>query len=149
MDYAYQLGRQSPVVDYILKNFSKEEIPGLFSTLEQKFLGHPEFEYVLKLKEGFSQSTLEYENPQIKMVTQPGLSDDPLRIAYQNIAQGSNIAPILTAVGLKDFMEQLPSVFYADDGIFFSDKPIKILDDPDKGIFLNEDKSSLIKERGQ
>jgi hypothetical protein len=68
--------------------------------------------------------------------------------AHTNIPQGANTSPILTAMVLRDFTQQLPSVFYADDGIFFSNKPITIKDDPDKGIFVHKGKSSLVKENG-
>lgn len=66
--------------------------------------------------------------------------------AHTGLPQGANTSPILTALVLDDFTRQYESVFYADDGIFFSRKPMKIEDDPGKGIFLNTEKSRPIRE---
>lgn len=68
--------------------------------------------------------------------------------SHRGLAQGCNTSPILTAAVLREFTEQLDSVFYADDGIFFSDKPIEIKDDPDKGIKINRSKSAMVKKDG-
>jgi len=70
--------------------------------------------------------------------------------AHKGLAQGCNTSPILSISILEDFISQTEdSVFYADDGIFFSNTPINIKDDPDRGIFLNREKSAVIKEAGE
>lgn len=69
--------------------------------------------------------------------------------SHLGLPQGANTSPILTAAVLKEFTEQQDSIFYADDGIFFSNKDFTIKDDPDKGIFLNTEKSKWIKRDGE
>lgn len=41
------------------------------------------------------------------------------------------------------------SVFYADDGIFMSNKPIKITGDKYRGIEVHEGKSGYVKYKGK
>jgi hypothetical protein len=62
------------------------------------------------------------------------------------LPQGANTSPILTALVIDKFTRQYDSVFYADDGIFFSMTPIKVVDDPDRGIYLNKEKSKLVRD---
>jgi len=71
----------------------------------------------------------------------PETADDRTR----NLPQGSPTSPLLTIFGLNDFVRQCEdSVFYADDGIFLSNKPIIIKDDPLNGIFIHEGKSKYV-----
>lgn len=72
-----------------------------------------------------------------------------LGTSHLGLPQGAATSPILTALVINEFTKQCEdSVFYADDGIFFSNSPIEIKDDPDKGIYLNKEKSHIIKENG-
>jgi len=52
---------------------------------------------------------------------------------------------------LRDFVNQCEdSVFYADDGLFFSNKPIDLKEDERKGIFINYKKrSGYVKYEGK
>jgi len=69
---------------------------------------------------------------------------------YKNLPQGSPTSPILTILGLNSFVNQCKdAVFYADDGIFFSDKPIKLWNSVGAGIFIHPEKSSYIVENGE
>lgn len=96
----------------------------------------------------FDHQAAIYEFIQLQWALLDQYTPSTVGSAHSNIPQGSNISPILTAMVLRDFTQQLPSVFYADDGIFFSNRPISIQNDPDKGIFVHPDKSSMIKEGG-
>lgn len=69
-----------------------------------------------------------------------------LGTAHLGLPQGANTSPILTALVIDKFTRQYDSVFYADDGIFFSMTPIKVVDDPDRGIYLNKEKSKPVRE---
>jgi len=67
-----------------------------------------------------------------------------------NLPQGSPISPLLTIYGLNQFVNQCEdSVFYADDGIFLSNKRINIEDNPHVGAFIHKGKSSYIVENGK
>lgn len=70
--------------------------------------------------------------------------------SHKGLPQGANWSPILTAAVLKEFTNQCEdAVFYADDGIFFSNSPIELKEDADKGIFINYKKrSGYVKEKG-
>jgi len=46
--------------------------------------------------------------------------------SYQGVPQGSNTGPTLSLIPLLEFLKQAPSVSYADDGLFFSDRPFEI-----------------------
>jgi len=71
----------------------------------------------------------------------PSTADDRTR----NLPQGSPMSPLLTIFGINEFVQQCEeAVFYADDGIFLSNSPIVIKDDPEKGIFLHPDKSRYV-----
>jgi len=96
----------------------------------------------------FEHQAAIYEFIQLQWALLDQYSPSTVGTAHTNIPQGSNISPILTAMVLRDFTRQLPSVFYADDGIFFSNKPIRIANDPDKGIFVHPEKSAIVKENG-
>lgn len=67
---------------------------------------------------------------------------------FNGVAQGAPTSPLLAILTLKDFLSQVPSVSYADDPIFYSDKPISIKDEPNNGIYISWEKSHLIKEKG-
>lgn len=71
--------------------------------------------------------------------------------SHKGLPQGANWSPILTAAVLKDFTNQCEdAVFYADDGLFFSNSPIELKEDPDKGIYINYKKrSGYVKEEGK
>jgi len=62
--------------------------------------------------------------------------------------QGAPSSPLLSILALKDFLSQQPSVSYADDPIFYSDKDFTIKDYPMDGIVINEEKSGWIKREG-
>jgi hypothetical protein len=61
---------------------------------------------------------------------------------FEGVTQGGSISPILSTIILDDFINQAPSVIYADDPIFYSNHPFEIKDDPEKGIIINKDKSA-------
>lgn len=61
--------------------------------------------------------------------------------SYKGVPQGSNTGPLLSLIPLLDYLKQVPSVSYADDGLFYSDTPFEIKDLPHLGVILNKDKS--------
>lgn len=69
--------------------------------------------------------------------------------------QGANTSPILTEIVLDHWITAMErvnkgtSVFYADDGIFFSDEPIVLANDEARGIEINLEKSGSVKEDGE
>lgn len=66
--------------------------------------------------------------------------------SHRGLPQGSPLSPILTVLVLDEFTKQAEdSVFYADDGLFFGNKPFMIEDDPAKGILISEEKSGWVK----
>jgi len=60
---------------------------------------------------------------------------------YQGVPQGSNHGPLLANLVMKKFLSQVPSISYADDGIFYSNEPFEILEDPLSGIHIHPEKS--------
>jgi len=50
---------------------------------------------------------------------------------------------------MKDFLQQVPSISYADDPIFYSDEPFVIKDDPEKGIIEATEKANWVKHDGE
>lgn len=64
------------------------------------------------------------------------------------VPQGSNTGPLLSMVAIKDFLSQENSISYADDGLFYSEKPFTIKDLPDQGINLHPEKSGWVKIEG-
>lgn len=70
---------------------------------------------------------------------------------HKGLPQGANWSPILTATVLKEFVDQADdAVFYADDGLFFSNSPIRLQEDKRKGIYINYAKrSGYVKENGK
>jgi hypothetical protein len=71
-----------------------------------------------------------------------------IRPEFEGIAQGSPTSPFLATVILKDFINQLPCIIYADDPIFYSNHLFSVKDDPKKGIVSNPDKSGWIRYAG-
>jgi len=68
---------------------------------------------------------------------------------FDGVPQGSPTSPLLAISVLGELLSQVESVSYADDPIFYSNKPFKITDDPNKGIILNHDKSGWVKKDGK
>ena len=70
------------------------------------------------------------------------------------VAQGSAIGPLLTAYVLIPFFNQLPSLSYADDAIFYDDMDFDVYVPwwgitKDSGIKLNKKKSGWVKREGR
>lgn len=63
--------------------------------------------------------------------------------------QGSAMGPLLAAFCLIPFFNQLTSLSYADDGLFFSNQPITLEIMALTGIKLNEEKSGYVKYDGK
>lgn len=62
--------------------------------------------------------------------------------SHRGLAQGAPTSPLLTILALDDFVrQQQDAVFYADDGLFMSDVPFEIKDDPTSGIVVHPEKS--------
>lgn len=68
---------------------------------------------------------------------------------FKGVPQGAPTSPFLSILILKDFLTQVPSISYADDPIFYSDKDFTIKEDTEKGIILNNEKSSWVKRDGK
>lgn len=73
------------------------------------------------MKEDETSSILEYVNKQWALLD----SYKPAKVPNQfdGVAQGSPTSPILSMLPLRDFLSQQTSVSYADDMVFFGDKP--------------------------
>lgn len=69
--------------------------------------------------------------------------------SHAGTPQGANTSPLLTCMALKEFTEQRKSVFYADDGIFFSNEDFEVRGDENKGIIINREKSHWIRREGK
>lgn len=93
----------------------------------------------------------EYKYPPYKIIDQLFINPIPpdLEYSYQGVPQGSPTSPILSITTLKDFLSQQPSISYADDPIFYGNKPFEIKDEPNKGINLHETKSGWVKYNGK
>jgi hypothetical protein len=72
------------------------------------------------------------------------------RMSHVGLPQGSPLSPILTILGLDDWTRSAGEdrVFYADDGIIFSNSPIELNSDPHMGINIHEGKSGYVKKNG-
>jgi len=68
---------------------------------------------------------------------------------FDGIPQGLATSPSLSILTLKNFLTQVPSVSYADDPIFYSNKSFTIKDEPEHGIILNPTKSGWVKKDGK
>lgn len=71
---------------------------------------------------------------------------------HKGLPQGSSLSPILTILVLNNWIKEQNQgdfVFYADDGLFFSNKEIEIKSDTERGIILNMEKSGYIKYKGK
>jgi hypothetical protein len=65
------------------------------------------------------------------------------------VAQGSPISPLISILGLDQFLTQIPSVSYADDPIFYFDHDFEIRDNKEQGIVIHKDKSFWVKRGGK
>lgn len=72
------------------------------------------------------------------------------RMSHVGLPQGAPTSPILTLLGIDDWARGLGEdrVFYADDGIIFSNSPIELNSDPVAGINIHEGKSGYVKKNG-
>jgi len=68
---------------------------------------------------------------------------------YKGVPQGSNLGPLLALLPMREFLCQMSSVSYADDGLFYSDEPFEIYDMPQLGIVLHPEKSGWVKSDGE
>lgn len=65
------------------------------------------------------------------------------------VPQGAPTSPLISILILvKSFLTQTPSISYADDPIFYSDRPFEIQEEPDLGVLLNKEKSDWVKKDG-
>jgi hypothetical protein len=71
--------------------------------------------------------------------------DRSLPGSHVGTPQGAPTSPILSISILGDFLRQVPSISYADDPIFYSNKDFRIRDDPEKGIILHKDNKKKCK----
>lgn len=73
----------------------------------------------------------------------------------KNLPQGANTSPILTELVMDKWIRRIQkkiqgtSVFYADDGLFMSNKPIKVTGDEKRGIKIHPEKSGYVKYDGE
>lgn len=65
------------------------------------------------------------------------------------VPQGAPTSPFMSMLVMKDFLQQVPSISYADDPIFYSDEPFVIKDDPEKGIIEATEKANWVKHDGE
>jgi len=70
---------------------------------------------------------------------------------WKGFPQGSPLSPLASIIPrpFREFLAQKPSVSYADDPVFFDNKPFHIIDNPREGIVLHPDKSKWIKIKGK
>jgi len=109
---------------------------------------HKKIEFYDKMQSRFS-STSHYQDNTMEIFSM--FSSNQQEVLYRGVAQGAPTSPLLSILLLNHFMRQhsqYQCLMYADDGIFFSDHPIKIKDFPELGIILNQDKSGYIKKDG-
>lgn len=95
--------------------------------------------YVKIVKHGKDLNAL-MQKCMLNMMMGNGIPDDD-KYAIRGTPQGSPISPLISILALKDFLSQKPSISYADDPIFYDQKPFEIKGEPEKGIELNEEKS--------
>lgn len=75
---------------------------------------------------------------------------------FNGVPQGLPTSPILSITTLHRWLSEkkdnlgrkLKHLFYADDGIFFSNIPFSVRGSPEEGIRLNEEKSQWVKSAG-
>lgn len=65
------------------------------------------------------------------------------------VPQGAPTSPVLAILTLQDYLKQTPSVNYADDQIFYSDKKFVIKDNPEVGIIHAPEKCGWIRYNGE
>lgn len=65
------------------------------------------------------------------------------------VPQGSNTGPLLALIPMRKYLNQLPSISYADDGIFYSKEDFEIKDMPEWGVHLHPTKSGWVKRDGK
>jgi len=58
------------------------------------------------------------------------------------VPQGAPTSPFLSMLTLKEFLQQQPSISYADDPIFYNDRPFVIDFNEERGILEAENKAS-------
>jgi hypothetical protein len=96
----------------------------------------------IAIEEGF-ESIEEY------IMTQWALLDSysPTSIGneFRGVPQGANTSPICSIIALDEFQSKYDGVHYADDGLIFSNEPINLKGDSNKGIYINYEKSGEIK----
>ena len=65
------------------------------------------------------------------------------------VPQGAPTSPLLSIMSLRHFLQQVPSVSYADDPIFYSDEDFKIRGMKKYGIVIHPEKSGWVKKEGK
>lgn len=58
------------------------------------------------------------------------------------VPQGSPTSPLLSIITLRKYLEQVPSVSFADDPVHYNDEDFTLEDDGYYGIFIHPEKSS-------
>lgn len=65
------------------------------------------------------------------------------------VPQGAPSSPFLAILALRKYLQQQSNVNYADDQVFYGNKPFNIVDFPEDGIIHNQEKSGWIKKEGK
>lgn len=85
----------------------------------------------------------------LEQFSKPDKQEQNVGNSHTGLAQGAPTSPLLTIFAINKFVNQCEdSVFYADDGIFLSNKPIELEDWPEEGIKIHPEKSGYIVENG-
>jgi len=64
------------------------------------------------------------------------------------VPQGSPLSPFLAILAVREYLQQVGCVNYADDQIFHSNEPFVIKDYPEMGIVHNREKCGWIRRNG-
>jgi hypothetical protein len=143
----YQIRKEQH--ERLLRGESLEGLP-----VEHTILGPIMKEYeenpgaILEAMKELGCTSLE-EYAQMRWALQDSVEPTEWGTQFEGVPQGAPSSPLLAILPLRNFLLQQWSISYADDPIFYGDKPFEIKDQPEIGINLHPEKSSWVKWDGK